>query len=320
MLAFILTAAFFLVIFLVALLAVLVSSQVMERRADLEGLAAGAAAGADGGATILREDKVSSISPVAAILQKIDLVHLVQTTTLQAGLEWPVGRIVAMMLLCGTMALAVCATDWMPALFLLAIALFASSLPYLYILRKRRQRFEQFEAQLPDAIDSLCRALKAGHPFAAGMEVIANEPLEPVSSEMQRALDEWKLGMTWVQALDSLSERVPLTDLHIFVSAVKLHMRTGGRLGEVLGRLAETMRENSSIRGEVRSLASHGRMTGVILSILPVALGLIMLMVNPSLMLLLVQHPLGQKLVIGAVVCLVLAHLIIRKIVDIRLQ
>src|SRR5437868_6661128 len=131
MLAFILTAAFFLVIFLIALLAVLVSSQVMERRADFEGLAAGAAAGADGGGTILREDKVSSISPMATILRKIDLVRIVQTTTLQAGLEWPVGRIVAMMLLCGTPALAVAATDWMPALFLLALALFASSLPYL---------------------------------------------------------------------------------------------------------------------------------------------------------------------------------------------
>jgi tight adherence protein B len=184
----------------------------------------------------------------------------------------------------------------------------------------RRKRFQDFEAQLPEAIDSLCRALKAGHPFAAGMEVIANEDFEPVSSEMQRALDEWKLGMTWMQALESLTLRVPLTDLQVFVSAVKLHMRTGGKLGEVLGRLAESMRENTSIRGEVRSLAAHGRMTGVILSFLPIALAVVMFIVNPSLMLMLVTHPLGQKLIIGAVVCLLLAHVIIRKIVDIRMQ
>jgi tight adherence protein B len=320
MLAFILTAGFFLVIFLVAFIAVLVATEVMDRRAGLEGLAAGAAAGADGGSTIMREDNVSSISPLAAILKNIDFVRIVQTTTLQAGLDWPVGRTVAMMLLCGTLALALCATDWMPTLFLLAIAAFSSAIPYLYILRMRRKRFQDFEAQLPEAIDSLCRALKAGHPFAAGMEVIANEDFEPVSSEMQRALDEWKLGMTWMQALESLTVRVPLTDLQVFVSAVKLHMRTGGRLGEVLGRLAETMRENTSIRGEVRSLAAHGRMTGVILSFLPIALAIVMFMVNPSLMLMLVTHPLGQKLIIGAVVCLLLAHVIIRKIVDIRMQ
>lgn len=320
MLAFVITIVFFAVVLLVSFVAVLVSVGVMERRMRSEGIAAEAAAGEGGGSTVLlREDRVSSISPIAAILRKIDFIPIVQNMTLQAGLDWPVGRTAAMMLLCGTLALAACSADWMPTILLFAIAAGASLLPYMYILRKRRKRFEEFEAQFPDAVDSLCRALKAGHPFAAGMEVVANEPYPPVSAEIRKTLDEWRLGLTWVQALDALCTRVPLTDVQIFAAAVKLHIRTGGRLGEVLGRLAESMRENTAIRGEVRALAAHGRMTGNILSVLPVVLAGILLMVSPSMMFQLINSPMGQNMIIGAVVCLILAHIVIRRIVDIRL-
>lgn len=320
MLVFVVTIVFFAVILLVAFLSVLVAAGVIERRTRSEGIAAEAAAGGDGGSTsLLREDRVSSISPVAAILQKIDFIPLVQTMTLQAGLDWPVGRTAAMMLLCGTLALAACSADWMPTILLFVIAAGASLLPYLYILRKRRKRFEEFEAQFPDAVDSLCRALKAGHPLAAGMEVVASEPYAPVSAEIRKTLEEWRLGLTWAQALDALCARVPLTDVQIFAAAVKLHVRTGGRLGEVLGRLAESMRENTAIRGEVRALAAHGRMTGNILSVLPIVLAVILLIVNPSMMFQLVNSPMGQNMIIGAIVCLILAHVVIRKIVDIRL-
>lgn len=319
MMAFVVASVFFAVIFLIAFLCVLVSAEVMDRRARTAGLAAQAAAGAQANPTILREERMSSISPFAAVLQRFDFIRIVQDKTLQAGLDWPVGRTAAMMLLCGTLTIALCSTDWMPPILLLGLTIAASLLPYAYILRRRRKRFHAFEEQLPDAIDSLCRALKAGHPFAAGMEVVAAEPYQPVSAELRKALDEWKLGLTWVQALENLATRVPLTDVQIFVSAVKLHMRTGGKLGEVLGRLAESMRENSAIRGEVRALATHGRMTGTILTVLPLVLAVILLFVNPRQMMLLMNHPWGQNMIVGAAVCLVLAHFVIRKIVDIRL-
>jgi len=161
--------------------------------------------------------------------------------------------------------------------------------------------------------------LKAGHPFAAGMDLLAVEARPPVSHEMKVVLDEWKLGMSWNQALDNLARRVPLTDVAIFVAAVKLQIRTGGKLGEVLGRLAESMRENVAIQGEVRALAAHGKTTGLVLTAMPVFIGLMMFWVNPDQMGLLLKSTLGRNLVAAAVICLVAAHFVIRKIVDIRL-
>jgi tight adherence protein B len=319
MLAFAVTIGFFAVIFLIAFIAVLVSAEVIDRRNRADGLAAAAAAATEGTSTLIREDRMSSISPFATILQKMDFIRIVQQTTMQAGLDWPVGRIAAMMLLCGTLAFAAFSIDWMPTILLLGLSAGATFIPYGYILRKRRKRFEAFEAQFPDAIDSLCRAVKAGHPFAAGMEVVATEPYQPVSGELRRTLEEWKLGLPWGQALENFAARMPLSDVQVFVSAVKLHIRTGGRLGEVLGRLAESMRENSAIRGEVRALATHGRMTGTILTILQLVLGGILMFVNPSQMFLLIMTPWGQDMIIVAVICLILAHFVIRKIVDIRM-
>jgi tight adherence protein B len=191
--------------------------------------------------------------------------------------------------------------------------------PYFYILRTRSRRFTQFEHLFPEALDSLCRALRAGHPFSAGMELLALEATEPVASEMRRTLDEWKLGNTWNSALDSLAQRMPLVDVGVFVAAVKLHVKTGGRLGEVLGKLAESMRENNALQGEVRALAAHGRMTGLVLTFLPIAIALMMFYVNPAQMAILVQHPTGRILIGVAIACLVAAHFVIRKIVDIRL-
>jgi len=104
--------------------------------------------------------------------------------------------------------------------------------PYFYILHLRTRKLEKFEKLFPEALDSLVRAGSGtGHPFAAGMEVLAGEALPPVATEMRKTLDEWKLGMQWNQALDNLTKRVPLTDVYVFVAAVKLQMKTGGRLG-----------------------------------------------------------------------------------------
>jgi tight adherence protein B len=151
------------------------------------------------------------------------------------------------------------------------------------------------------------------------MEMLAAEAEEPVSGEMRTTVDEWKLGMTWDQALDNLVRRVPVLDVSIFVAAVRLQMKTGGKLGEVLSKLAESMRENGAIQGEVRALAAHGRITGAVLTGLPVVIAALMFYVNPSQMTILFTHPIGRNLVVIAMLLLVIAHFVIRKIVDIRI-
>jgi tight adherence protein B len=136
---------------------------------------------------------------------------------------------------------------------------------------------------------------------------------------MRIAADERRLGRSWDDALRNLSRRVPLLNVRLFAAAVLLQTRTGGKLSEVLGQLAETMRESASLRGEVRAIAAHGRLTGIVLTILPIGIALMMTWVNPEYMLVLLNYEYGRHLIASAVICLVLAHIIIQRIVDIRL-
>jgi tight adherence protein B len=322
MIAFVITVTFFIATFLVALIAVAVASQIMDRKSATPspGTQELALTGLEGSTALLKDEEFSSISPLSRILEKFDFVDVIRLKTAEAELHWSVGRVVAMMMLAGIVTLVTLwSISWMPTLAVIILSGFAGLFPYFYILRKRSRRLNAFEIAFPDAIDSLCRALRAGHPFAAGMDLLSVEARAPVSTEMKIALDEWKLGMTWNQALDNLSRRVPLTDVAIFVAAVKLQIRTGGKLGEVLGRLAESMRENVAIQGEVKALAAHGKTTGAVLTGMPIFIGLVMFWVNPAQMGLLLEHPMGKNLVVAALCCLVIAHFVIRKIVDIRL-
>jgi tight adherence protein B len=322
MVTLVVTITFFIATFLVALIAVAIASQIMNsappaRTAETQELAL---LGLEGSTALLKDEEVSSISPWSHLLKKFDFVEVIRVKTAEAELSWPAGRVIAMMLLAGIISLVtLLGISWLPDLAALIVSIVAGLLPYFYILHKRAKRLHTFEAAFPEAIDSLCRALRAGHPFAAGMDLLAVEARAPVSTEMKIALDEWKLGMSWNQALDNLTRRVPSTDVAIFAAAVKLQIRTGGKLGEVLGRLAESMRENVSIQGEVRALAAHGKITGMVLTAMPIFIGLVMFWVNPDQMALLLQHPTGRNLVVAALFCLVIAHFVIRKLVDVRL-
>jgi len=235
-------------------------------------------------------------------------------------LSWSVGRITLFMLLTASVAAAIAMqVDSIPGWGVVLIAAGVAILPYFYILHRRAKRFRQFEENFPDALDSLARAMRAGHPFAAGMEIIADECEPPVSTEMRQTAVEGNLGMSWDVALANLSERMPLLEVSMFASAIQLQNRTGGKLNEVLAKMAEDMREATALKGEVRSLAAHGKLTGAVLTILPLIISGIMMVVNPSYMAVLIYHPYGKYLIAAAVTCLVLAHFLIRRIVDIKL-
>jgi tight adherence protein B len=150
------------------------------------------------------------------------------------------------------------------------------------------------------------------------MDLIAAETVAPVSTEMRKTAAEANLGVGWNRALDNLGKRIPLLEVNLFISAVQLHARTGGKLSDVMGGLAENMRESIALQGEVRSLAAHGKLTGLVLTILPIAIASMMMIVSPGYMQVLFNHPYGKNLITAAVVCLILAHVVIRKIVDIK--
>ncbi len=287
--------------------------------AQSAGLPTGEIAEAAGSPLLLRDEVVSTIKFWARLLERFDFIHIIKQRTEEAQLDWSVGRITAMMLLSGALAYSLLGyLQWLPGFAIAGGVVLGALTPYFFVLRRRQKRFTSFEEQLPDALDSMCRALRAGHPLPAAIELLALEGMAPVSTEMRKTFDEWKLGMSWDQALDNLATRMPLADVALFGAAVKLHSRSGGKLGSVLANLSESMRESNVLRGEVRAVAAHGKLTATILTVLPGLIAFMMNMVNPRHLELLYNHPYGKNLIAVACGLIVLAHFVMRRILDIR--
>src|ERR1035438_9549968 len=176
---------------------------------------------------VLKDESLSSISIWAKLLERSDFIRIMRRHLQQADLGWSVGRVTMLMLLAASIALAIAMReDRIPGIVAVLIAMLVGSLPYLYIVRRRARRFRKFEENFPDALDSLARALRAGHPFAAGVEIVAQESEPPVSAELRKAAAEANLGASWEQALANLSERIPLLEVSMFAAAVQMQTRS----------------------------------------------------------------------------------------------
>jgi tight adherence protein B len=273
-----------------------------------------------GGVSILKEESLSTISIWDRILARMDGMGTLRTRMSEAGLPWSVGRLTSMMLLAAAATgVIVWKLSFIPWFVCVALTLGAGISPYTLVLRRRSKRLLRLEHQFPDALDSLARSLRAGNSFAGALEILAREVPSPLGGELRRLVDQRKLGSNWEQLLEQLALRVPTAEFSVFAAAVQLHSRTGGRLHEVMEKLAETMRESAALKGEVRSIAAHGRMTGAILTFLPLAIAGMMNYVNPAFLLVLWRHPTGHMMIWVALGLLVTAHFVIRKMVDIRL-
>ena len=274
----------------------------------------------EGASSLLRQDRVSTITFWGLLLGRFRYVETMRRRLEEASLSWSVGRLTASMLLCGTLAAVLLRNiTIIPGLAQLAIAVFAALSPYLYVMRKRERRFHDLAAQFPDALDSLSRALKAGHPFSACVFMLAAEQPDPLSAEMRRSYEQWKLGGSWEQSLDDLARRVPIPEVSIFASSVKMQSKTGGKLNEVLENISESMRERVALDDEIRAISAHGRMTGTVLTVLPLFIFVMMMVVSPQYIQVLLAHPNGKDLISAAVGCVILAHFVIRKMVDIKI-
>jgi tight adherence protein B len=202
-----------------------------------------------------------------------------------------------------------------PALFLAAGFL---PLPFLYVRRKRAKRLFQLEQQLPEALGMMVSALRVGHSLIASVGAIAQESPEPISGEMRKCFEEQNYGVDLRTALVNLTKRAPIQDFRIFVAAVLIQKESGGNLAEVLEKVAQTTRERFRLKKQVSVHTAQGRMTGWILSFLPVVLGLGMYIVNPDAMSILWTRSVGLTLLYTAITMDLIGALIIRKIVAIR--
>jgi tight adherence protein B len=312
--------AFFAAIFLLAAITVAVAWMgFVKRTAEAEEASQDAASGdlsVDSG--LFRNEKLSSLSFWDNLLARFDFVEILKARMAQAELDWSVGRVTALMLFCGMVA-GLLLMKIVPAWGALAGAVAVAFLPYAYILRARDKRFRAFRDAFPDVLDSMARALRAGYPLPAAVDMVASDSPEPISTELKKASAEANLGMGWSRALENLARRVPILEVNVFIAAVVLHSRTGGKLGEVLTGVSENMRESISLQGEVRALAAHGKLTGAVLTALPLVIAAMMTIFSPGYMQTLYNHPWGKTLIAAAIGCLVLAQLVIRKIVDIKI-
>jgi tight adherence protein B len=308
---------FFVLTFLLASIVVAIAWMAFLKTRAEESEAELGELGADEGRPLMRTERLSTINFWDNVLARFDFMEILKTRIAQADLNWSVGRVTIAMALAGAIAFLICfrLLGFWPAL---AGGVLAAIAPYSYIQHLRNKRFRKFSENFPDVLDSLSRALRAGYPLSASMDMIAAETVVPVSTEMRKTSAEANLGVGWNRALENLGQRVPLLEVNLFISAVELHSRTGGKLSDVMANLAENMRESIALKGEIRSLAAHGKLTGLILTILPIVIALMMLYVSPGYMQVLYYHPYGKNLITAAVVCLILAHFVIRRIVDIK--
>jgi Flp pilus assembly protein TadB len=192
-------------------------------------------------------------------------------------------------------------------------------MPRLVLHWKAVRRIRRFNDQLGDALILVANSLRTGYSFLQAIEMVAREMPEPVAGEFARTLKEMALGVTTEQAMNHMARRVDSDDLDLVVTAVLIQRQVGGNLSEVLDNIAGTIRARVKLKGEIRTLTAQGRTSGIILSLLPIVVGFGTYLVNPGYISLLFSHPLGQALVGGAVVSLVLGALFIRRIVNINI-
>jgi len=268
---------------------------------------------------LLIKNVTSDIPFFGRLLEKFAFTDKLRKQLMQADLNWSVGRLAAMMLVSAFVVLNVLARIKILPFFVLPPGMaLAGFLPYGYVLAKRKRRLALFEEQFPDALDFLGRALRAGHGFSVSLEMLSQEVPEPLAGEFRQTFDEHNLGLPVEVALTNLGRRIPLLDVRFFVSAVLLQSRTGGNLSEILDKLAYVIRERFKLKGQVRAYSAHGRLTGKILTAMPIVIVVLMMIVNPKYIMILVDSPYGSYLIGGAILMQSLAYMIIRKIVNIK--
>ncbi|MBC8875168.1 MAG: type II secretion system F family protein [Planctomycetes bacterium] len=198
------------------------------------------------------------------------------------------------------------------------VAVSLGVVPITWVFLKRKSRLGNFAKQLPEAMELLARSLRAGHSLADGINLVSDEMADPIATEFRRCYEQQNLGIPLEESLEEMTERVPNLDLRFFVTAMVLQRQTGGDAAEILDKIGKLIRERFQIKGQIKALTGEGRLSGIVLLALPILLAFYMYFRNPEYLMLLVTDPLGQKMVLGAIIAQILGALTIKKIVDIK--
>lgn len=268
---------------------------------------------------LMRDAAASEAKWLGAIAARLPRVPGLGRILEQGGLTWSPQSfaVVTLGLSLGAGLTVLIVFPVLPAVLIAAAG--AGALPYMYIRRKQRQRLEAFEEQLPEAIDLIGRAMRAGHPLSAGLKMASEESPEPVAGEFRRVFEEQRFGMPFEEAVLGLTDRVALIDVRILVTAILVQRDVGGNLAEVLDKIAYVIRERFTIKRQLRVYTAQGRFSGIVLALLPVAVGTALFFINREYMLTLFLDPIARYFLVLAVILQILGYFWIRKIVDIEI-
>ena len=267
---------------------------------------------------LVRDEMMSSLPILNRLMMHLAWTTKLQNAITQAGMTTKPGKLLLTCAVAGLSVYLVAILFYGQALAGLGLAFVGAAIPLLVIYIKRRRRLNSFEQRFPEALDLLGRAVRAGHAFTAGLEMVAKEAPEPVASEFKTTFEEQNFGLPLRDALSNLAARVPLVDVQFFVTALMIQKDTGGNLAEILDELSRVIRERFKIHREVGIKTAQGRLTAVILILLPIGMLLAMRIMNPGYMKILFEDPLGLKMLAVAGSLQVVGAAILWKIVHIE--
>ncbi|HLW84202.1 MAG TPA: type II secretion system F family protein [Candidatus Sulfotelmatobacter sp.] len=269
-------------------------------------------------AALLRDEQLSRIPALDSLLRRSERVSAIQVMLAQGDTRLRAGNFIGVCALSSAIA-GIAALVWSGKGVVAWVAMLVGFLlPYSYASYRRTKRFEKFEELFPEAIDTLARAVRAGHAFTTALEMIASEVAEPVCGEFRKLYEEQKFGMPVRDALVNLTERVPLVDVKFFVTAVMLQRETGGNLAEILDNLSYVIRERFKIQRQVRVYTAQGRLTMALLMGMPPVIVTVMLLVEPSFIRPLFADPIGHTLLVAGITLQTIGYFVIRKIIKIQ--
>ena len=268
--------------------------------------------------TLIKQRLLSNSPTLERLLMQIPRIHSLDRFLIQSGLELSVTGFLGYTCMTALGGMALASIFILPFYILILCALCAGALPTFFVLSERRKRLAKIEEQLPEAIDLISRALKAGHAFSGALQMVSTEGVEPISDEFRVTFEEVNYGISMQEALMNLSTRVPSMDLRYFVIAVLIQRESGGNLTEILENISSLIRARLKLLGNIRVLSAEGRLSAWILSCLPFALAMMVHLTNPEFLSVLWTDPVGLMLIGGALLMMVIGIFVMSRIIKIR--
>lgn len=268
---------------------------------------------------LAREELLSEIPWINRFLIEIQVATRLKRVLDQADLHITVTRLVMFSVMAGMLAALAASMLTISVLVMVAAGLTFAALPFIHVFWKRKKRFEQFLEHLPDTLELMSRALSAGHAFSEALHMVSAEMPEPIATEFRKTYEEQNLGLSLKLALENLTQRIPLLDLRLCVTAILIQRETGGNLAEILEKVAHTIRERFRILGDLKTLTTSSRMSAWLLCGLPIFITIVISAMNPEYMSVLWRDPRGHKLIAVALFMQITGMLVVRKILRIKI-